>query len=199
MKKKTKVSLLIGLGIIVIFLTSLFIFKTFGPQSDSNAKDRSLLKINTKSASELEEELNKQPVKIVNSAYVVKDERLKSLYPDAITADLKNNSDKDIKNIMMGYVAWDKNGLPVKVKGHLDFHPAYLRKVLVQDGNMAAKSTDIYTTGYELDNETSIAIFKPIVLEYEDFDGKTWKNPEIDNFKKIYENKKLSDIKGYKN
>lgn len=143
------------------------------------------------SEKELEALLAKEPVNIKSTKYVVQDEQYKSLYPDMLQAIIQNNTKEDIKNAVIAFAAWDKNGLPIKVKGYLSFDEGtYITKVDYSDINLAAGSTYGKDTGYQVDENQEIKTFKAIVVSTETFDGKTWENPQFDAFCSLYEGKK---------
>lgn len=134
------------------------------------------------------------PVSIVKTKYTVQDEKYKSLYPDLLQAVLQNNTDEDIKSAVIAFVAWDKNGLPVKITGYLSFGGgSYVNEVQYGDINLAAGSTYGDESGLQLDDSTKdIDTFKAVVVSYETFEGNTWENPYYDAFCKLYGEKKLN-------
>ncbi|MBL0847745.1 hypothetical protein JJQ58_08125 [Mammaliicoccus fleurettii] len=152
--------------------------------SESTAEDMTESKVKREhksmNANSLENNLDKQDLVIEDGKYLIRSEDAKSLYPDALQAFIRNNTYKDIKDITFGFVAWDKNGLPVKIKQSIDF----------SDGE---------ESGMEIKEGIDVEFFKPIVVSYEDFEGNTWENKELKNFLKVYEGKRLKDIVGYEN
>lgn len=85
--------------------------------------------------------------------------------------------------------------MPIKIKGSIDFGKSYLRGVNGDAVNIPAKGEFGKLHGFEIEANLGIDTFKPIVVSYTDFDGKKWENPELDEFKRIYEGKRLKDIK----
>lgn len=145
-------------------------------------------------AEELERKLQLQPVSIINTNYLVQDEMYKTLYPDLLQAVLINNSSEDIKSAVVAFAAWDKNGLPVKIKGQMDFGDgSYIKKVSYADINLIPGATYGEDSGLALDDGLGITTFKAIVVSYETFDGKTWENPCFGAFCALYEGKKLTE------
>lgn len=141
---------------------------------------------------ELEAQLSNQPIVINRTEYVVQDEQLKALYPDGLRVVLQNNSNIDIKNLKVGFVAWDSNNLPVKISAQFDYSGgSYFKEVFCDDANMVPGGTYGENHLYNIDENNNIATFKAIVISYEGFEGETWENPLLDEFRKIYENKKL--------
>ena len=82
------------------------------------------------------------PVSVVKSEYLVQDEQYKSLYPDMLNAVIQNNTDADIKDAVLAFVAWDSNHLPVKLVGNMDFSGGdYFAEVNYSDINLVGGST----------------------------------------------------------
>lgn len=146
-------------------------------------------------AARLERAIKKQDLYAVDAKYVVLHDEFKSLYPDNLQATIKNNTDKDIKDVQYGFVAWDKNGLPIKIKGDIDFGKSYFRGVTADAANIKGYGTFGEDKGYRIDSTIGVHSFKPFVVSYVDFEGKKWTNPLYKEFLKMYEGKRLKDIK----
>ncbi|MGX1435506.1 DUF5780 domain-containing protein [Mammaliicoccus sciuri] len=169
-------------------------------KNESKVEGKSKVKkeSNTLNAQSLENNLENQDIVVENGRYLIRSEEYKSLYPDALQAYIRNNTGKDIKDITFGFVAWDKNGLPIKIKRSVDFSDGnYFSGVKGEAVNIAPGDLYGEDTGMELDKGMDIEYFKPIIASYEDFEGNTWENKELKNFLKIYEGKRLKDIEGY--
>ncbi|BAK81150.1 hypothetical protein RATSFB_0588 [Candidatus Arthromitus sp. SFB-rat-Yit] len=140
-------------------------------------------------SAELDEALNNQPVKIIKTEYISQDKKF--LQPDLLSAVFQNDSGTDIKNAVLGFVAWDANNFPVKIKSKYDFTDGeYFKRVNCNDVNLVNGTSYGENSGLSIDND-NIAKFKPIVISYTDFDGNTWENPLLEEFKKMYVDKKL--------
>ena len=140
----------------------------------------------------LSELLASQPLAVIETEYLAGSEQWKSLYPDMLSAILVNNSDEDIQNAVVAFVAWDKNNLPVKIEGQFDFMgESYVKYVSYDEINLIPGDTFGKDKGYSLSESTTIVTFKAIVVSYETFDGNTWENPYFDTFCDFYEGKKL--------
>lgn len=123
---------------------------------------------------------------------MVQDEQHKSLYPDMLQAVVYNNTELDIKDAVVAFVAWDNNNLPIKIKGSIDFSDgSYIKPVGYTDINLVGGESFGKDSGYEIDENSNIQTFKAIVVSYETFDGETWENPYFDDFCELYEGKKL--------
>ncbi len=141
-------------------------------------------------AKRMDELLKQQPIYVESTKYVVQDTRFKSLYPDMLRAVLKNESGKSIKNAVVAFVAWDKNDLPIKIKGDSDFSDgAYIREVDYDDINLVDGTVYGRNSGYEIDENLGIKTFKAMVVSYEDFSGEYWDNPLYDAWIELYEGK----------
>ncbi|WP_414048743.1 DUF5780 domain-containing protein [Macrococcus animalis] len=149
-------------------------------------------------AASLERAIKKQDLYAIDAKYVVLHDEYKSLYPDNLQATIKNNTDKDIKDVQYGFVAWDKNGLPIKIKGNIDFGKSYFRGVTADAANIKGYGMFSEDKGYRIDSTIGVHTFKPFVVSYVDFEGKKWTNPKYKDFLKVYEGKRLKDIKGAK-
>ena len=176
-----------SLSVEVEIVDSTFSVNESGANSSSDKDTESSM-----TASELESNLNTQPITIISMEYVVQDEQHKALYPDMLQVVLKNNTDDDIKNAVVAFVAWDSNNLPVKIKGQIDFSDgSYVKKVDYADINLAAGGTFGESSGFSLDENNNIKTFKAIVASYETFEGDTWENPYYEDFCELYEGQKL--------
>lgn len=145
------------------------------------------------SAEKLEAELAEQPVVIVRTEYAVQSEDLKALYPDMLQAVIQNNSEEDVKSVVIAFVAWDENNLPVKIRGQFDFTGGdYVKKVNFDEANLVPGGVGGEDKGYFLEEENDIQTFKAIIVSYETFDGQEWYNPCYDDFYELYAGKKLS-------
>ncbi len=144
-------------------------------------------------ADELEANLAKQPITVINTKYVVQSDRYKSLYPDVLQVIIQNNTTEDIKNAVVAFVAWDKNNLPVKIEGKYDFRGgSYVKEVSYLDINLVGGDTFGENSGFELAENNGIVTFKAMVISYETFEGETWESPYYDDFCALYEGKKLN-------
>ena len=143
------------------------------------------------SPSELETALNNQPVKITRTEYISQEDQF--LRPDLLSAVFQNDSGVDIKNAVLGYVAWDSNNLPVKIQSQYDFTDGeYFKKVNYSDVNLVNGASYGENGGLSIGND-NIARFKAIVVSYTDFYGNTCDKPLLEEFKKLYEDKKLAE------
>ncbi len=105
-----------------------------------------------------------------------------------------NHTTADIKNVVIDYVAWDDNSLPVKIKGAIDFSDgSYIAHVNFNDINLSAGTSYGENAGYEIGEKCNISFFKAIVETFETFDGDIWNNPYTDAWEKMYAGVKYRD------
>lgn len=142
---------------------------------------------------DIQKQVEKQELRVISTEYIVQDERYKALYPDMLSAVIKNNTDLDIKNAVVSFVAWDNNNLPVKIKGSIDFSDgAYVINCKFSDINLVPGDTFGEKAGMKIDETCKIATFKAIVKSYEAFDGTTWENPVFEDWCTLYAGEKLA-------
>ncbi len=145
------------------------------------------------SEEELNEQLSAQEVRIIDSNYIVQDDQYKALYPDMLQVTLQNGTDKDIKDAVVAFVAWDAAGLPVKIRASLKSSGgAYIQHVDYDDINLSAGSTFGENSGFSVDEGCGIETFKAIIVSYETFEGETWDNPLYKDWCALYEGVKLT-------
>lgn len=193
--RKLLISFLIGISILGVSCGKSEVKQDTKEETQTEAKEETKEETPVKkemTATELELELSKQPMTVINTEYLVQSNDYKTLYPDMLSAVIQNNSGTDIKNAVVGLVAWDSNNFPVKIKGSTDFSDgAYFQMVDYGDVNMVNGTTFGKQKGMTIDENCNIAKFKAIVVSYTDFDGNKWTNPYIKDFRRIYEDKKL--------
>lgn len=145
------------------------------------------------SSNNSENDSSENTLYIQDARLLVQSNDYKALYPDMLQAILVNNTEYDIKNAVIAFMAWDANNLPVLIKGQFDFNKAtYIRQGNYNGINMVPGSTFGEKTGMKLDESiTGIVTVKAIVVSYETFDGNTWTNPDYEAFVEQYAGKKL--------
>lgn len=148
----------------------------------------------TMTAEEFEQLLLTLPLTVSSSKYVKKDISVENPTEEMLRVILKNNSEYEIKSAVISFVAWDANSLPVKIKSTDDkTDGAYVRQVSFNDINVLPEESYGETDGYEIDETIGIASFKAVVLSFETFDGKVWKNPYYDEWCDLYEGTKITE------
>ena len=142
---------------------------------------------------QIEVEISAQPVYVTSASLIVQSDEYKGLYPDLLQATIVNNSQDDVKDVLVAFMAWDSNNLPVLIKSQFDFNAAtYVRQANYTGVNMVPGGTFGENFGLKLDSSVeNIATVKAIVVSYETFDGETWTNPLYDQYVEQYAGKKL--------
>ena len=140
---------------------------------------------------ELIEALDKQPLYVSGTEYVIQDEAKKALYPDILKVSLKSNTETDIESAVVAFAAWDENNLPVKITGTTDLEGGDFIKEATFKEDIIKGGTKRDWSGVSLTEKNKIATFKAIVASYKAVNGETWKNPLYEDFCRIYKEKKL--------
>lgn len=210
LKKEKKLTCFLASFILVLLFTGCSVSETaLEPDAEVSNENQQTVPKETKSAEpqpegtissqqmtpeELEAQLAAQPLCVIKTEYVVQDADYKALYPDILSAVFQNNSGTDIKSVVIGFVAWDENNFPVKIKHQHNYSSGrYFETMTADDVNMINGSTYGEDSGMPLSEDcANISTIKAIAVSYTDFNGNTWENPLLDEFKELYENKKLN-------
>lgn len=101
---------------------------------------------------------------------------------------IKNNGEDKIRDAVIAFAAWDKNGLPLRIKGQYDFSTGpYIKQVAYDDINLVPGSTFGNGYGFSIDEDNNINNFRAIVVSYTTFDDETWENPVYSNWCELFE------------
>lgn len=170
--------------------------KSTSANTDGIIKRKNKRKKKTFDINEFEALLAEQPLYVSETGLLIQDAELKSIYPDLLQAIIVNNTNEDIKNAVIAFVAWDRNNLPIKIAGQFYTNPdpdSYITEVEYPDINLIGGSSYGENNGFPLAENSNIDKSKAIVVSYETFNGETWENPYYDNFNALYSGKKYSD------
>ena len=170
--------------IIAAFMVAIVAFSLFGCKKSQE-------KINL---TEFEKILSKQPAVVVDSELFVQTGNSgdKRFYPDMLTATVQNRTDRIITYLKVAFVAWDKEGKPVKIKaadeksGDTIKEVAY-KKLTLESGRYYGKGM-----GINLAPNHNIETFKVIVVGFKTVDGDTWENPYYETFKNAFVSQSFS-------
>jgi hypothetical protein len=154
------------------------------------------------SVAEFDALLAAQPLAVVNAAILYDVSTNIGGVAELIVCEVKNNSDAEIRDITLGYVAWDKDNLPLK--GHFGMANTYYAIVdleninLLPGGVFEANGQNLGTyarfeTGWAVMTFAEPVTFKIIAISYTDYDGNTWHNPYAAAFNKAYSGAKYSE------
>lgn len=135
---------------------------------------------------------NSQKVSVENVTIIAQSDKYKILYPDLIQATIKNNSDKTIKDFSIGFIAWDSNGYPIKIKGQIDLSGGSYVFIGKSDvANILAGATYGNGKGWGLNENHNISTIYGCVKTVTFYDGTTWNNPYYDYWVSDYSEKPL--------
>lgn len=131
---------------------------------------------------------------IIESAKIaVQDTRWKTLYPDMMQAILTNNSQKTIKKMQVGFLGFDSNGYPLKIKSQFDYSGGNYEYVgHAEDVNIIAGGRFGDGVGWKLDESHGISKVLACVKSATFYDGTTWDNPYYPYWLEQYKEKPLS-------
>ncbi|KAB2952169.1 zinc ribbon domain-containing protein [Heliorestis acidaminivorans] len=110
------------------------------------------------------------------------------LHDEMAEVIVKNTTNKVVKKYEVGYMAYDKNGYPIKV-GWLT--PEYL-KIGLAEANIQPNQTYGRNSGWQLRNKNANKILA-VVKYVEYYDGSVWNNPYYRLWVEKYKEKPLVD------
>ncbi|MGV3074810.1 DUF5780 domain-containing protein [Clostridium baratii] len=132
-------------------------------------------------------------VDVKNAKIHINSDQYKALYPDQMCVTMVNKTkNKTIKNLIVGFLAFDKNGYPLKIKqqfsyGNDDFE--FLGKA--DNINVMPGKTFGDGYGWNLSENHNISKLLACVKEVEYYDGTTWENPLYNSWITKYKEKPL--------
>ena len=88
-----------------------------GPEQRAENEARSLQEMDRE---EFEALLAAQPLAVIETNYVAPGGEYSALYPDLLQAVLQNNTQEEIRDVVVAFAAWDEDQLPVKMEGQSD-------------------------------------------------------------------------------
>lgn len=130
---------------------------------------------------------------VVDSANImVQSTDLKSLYPDMLQAFITNKSDKTVKDMNVGFLAYDSNGYPLKIKTQFNFSGGNFEFTGNADNiNLVSGAQFGSGVGWSLDTQHGITIVMACVKDATFYDGTTWNNPYYQYWLKDYKEKQI--------
>lgn len=114
------------------------------------------------------------------------DPNRKILYPDVLQSIVVNKSGHTIKDLTIAFVAYDKNGYPVKIKGKFDYSGGeYVRNAVATGINLVDGASYGGESGFELqvDHQIYEAYSCPVSATFYDQDD--WVNPHFETWKEL--------------
>ncbi len=147
-----------------------------------------------KEAHRIQELKDNQKLIVLSSRLSIQHSRWKALYPDLLTAIVKNNSDKTVKEFNIAFLAYDANGLPVKVKSQYSYTDGdYEYNGRNGTANLTPGGTTGYGYGWNIDEDhLSISTVIACVTRATFYDGSIWTNPYYDHWIEQYKGKPLN-------
>lgn len=118
-----------------------------------------------------------QKLTVEKTQIIVQDKQYKSLYPDLISAVVKNNTDETVRNFVVSFLAYDKNGYPVKIESQTSFTGgAYTMEATSEDANILPGDEYGSKSGWRLADPHDITYVLACVKEATFYNGETWVN-----------------------
>ncbi|MBU3203917.1 DUF5780 domain-containing protein [Clostridium algidicarnis] len=128
---------------------------------------------------------------IIESAKIsIQDSTYKSLYPDMMQVIVNNKSEKTVKDMKIGFLAYDKNGYPLHIK--TQFHYSGGNYEAISDAsNVNIIPGDRFgdDVGWNLDESHGISKVLACVKTVTFYDGTTWNNPYYEYWIEQYKEK----------
>ena len=130
---------------------------------------------------------------VVDSVKIaVQSDKYKSLYPDQIRVMITNKSDKTVKNMNVGFLGYDSNGYPLKIKMQFDFLGSnYEGGGNADNVNIIPGASFGDNVGWDLDKQHGLTTVISCVKTVEFYDGTKWTNPYYDYWIGKYKEKQL--------
>lgn len=129
-------------------------------------------------------------VEVSSVKVLVQHSEFKALYPDMLNTIVVNNSDKTIKNITIGFLAWDSNNYPIKISSPYN-QGVFLAEASADSVNIIPGATWGESKGWHLSDNHNISTIKAMVKEVDFYDGTSWSNPLYDSWLNQYKEKPL--------
>lgn len=130
---------------------------------------------------------------VVDSVKIVaQSDQYKTLYPDQIRVVITNKSDKTVKNMEIGFLGYDSNGYPLKIKMQFDFLGSNYESIGDADNvNIIAGARFGDNVRWNLDEQHGLTTVISCVKTVEFYDGTKWTNPYYDYWIAEYKEKQL--------
>ncbi|MFD2117198.1 DUF5780 domain-containing protein [Paenibacillus yanchengensis] len=136
-----------------------------------------------------------QLLSVEEAILVAQNTEFKMLYPDMIELQVKNNSEQSVKNFKVGIVAYDENGYPVTIKGHLSLEDAsYVLGGQANNVNLMPGKVYGENKGWAVHEGHNIATVLACVESAEFYDGTVWENEYYDHWLETYKEQPQTNV-----
>lgn len=135
---------------------------------------------------------SEQQIIVLSSNVISQSNEYKSLYPDMLQVIIKNKSSKTIKDMDVGWLGYDKNNYPIKIK--LQFNVGNEDYEFIGQGrdvNVLPNTTFGDKVGWNLDENHGLFKALACVKTVTYYDGTTWDNPYYQYWLEQYKGKPL--------
>lgn len=143
------------------------------------------------------EEAKENQIAVVTQTKIVSqtnESNYKWIYPDMLSTYVKNLSDKTIRNLEVGILAYDSNGLPIKIRlDRLSSEGVYEFTGIADDANIVPNGIFGEGVGWKLDETHGISKTIANVKNVTFFDGETWYNEYYDTWLDEHKEKPLNE------
>lgn len=147
------------------------------------------------SKTQQKEEVKANQLLVVDSANIlIQSTQWKYAYPDMLQAFVTNKSDKTVKDMNIGFLAYDSNGYPLKIAMQYSIAGDNFEFVGNADNiNLISGNQFGYGKGWNLDPNHGISIVKACVKDAIFYDGTKWTNPYYEYWLQEYKEKQIQE------
>lgn len=132
-----------------------------------------------------------QEVVVQRAKLLIQSDEYKALYPDMLQAIIYNKSSKTVKNMKVGFIAFDGNGYPVQIESQYGLENSFEYVGSAMNVNIVPNSSYGEGKGWEIEENKSIHTVRACVKEVEYYDESKWDNPYYDYWLEEYKEKPL--------
>lgn len=183
--KEPKVKIVIGvIAVILIVVITLLVYNQInktqekqGTQQTSTSTESGKTTNNKKQEVNLEELKAQQKLSCLSAKVISQNSQYKGLYPDMLTAVIKNNTTEVVKEYKVVFLAFDSNYLPVKINGKYGNGGNYDYLCNNDTANLVPEASTDSSYGWNLAQNHGISYLIACVKSATFFNEETWENP----------------------